>query len=135
MKYLHILPSLKLTYLCFVSSAPPVVVATPVPASTAPVAVLSSKSSNPFGEDDKPPAPRTGPLPPPPPGPPGQPNGKKKVMVKALYDHVAEAEDELSFNVGELIEVLATSDDGWWKGKCNGREGLFPVNYVDSNGI
>ncbi len=92
---------------------------------------MTSKSSNPF-EDEKPPAPRTGALPPPPPGPPP---AKKKVQVKALYDHVAEADDELTFNVGQLIEVVATSDDGWWKGKCNGKEGLFPVNYVDTNGI
>jgi hypothetical protein len=51
-------------------------------------------------------------------------------MVEALYDHEAEAEDELNFRTGEMVEVIETSEDGWWKGKCNGKVGLFPVNYV-----
>lgn len=113
-----------------VASAPP----------SAPPSMVYSKSpasSNPFGDDEEvKPQTRTGALPPPPPVPTAAaPGGKKKVMVKALYDHVAEADDELNFNFGDLIEVIATSDDGWWKGRCNGSEGLFPVNYVDTNGI
>lgn len=42
----------------------------------------------------------------------------------------AETEDELSFHAGDQIEVLETSDDGWWKGRVHGVVGLFPVNFV-----
>lgn len=51
-------------------------------------------------------------------------------MCLALYDHVADDEDELSFSAGEKIEVTEKCDGGWWKGKVRGAEGLFPVNYV-----
>ncbi len=44
-----------------------------------------------------------------------------------------EADDELPFKVGDVIEVIETSDDGWWTGRCHGREGLFPVNYVKTS--
>eukprot|EP00349_Pseudokeronopsis_sp_Brazil_P006004 CAMPEP_0202968046 /NCGR_PEP_ID=MMETSP1396-20130829/13158_1 /ASSEMBLY_ACC=CAM_ASM_000872 /TAXON_ID= /ORGANISM="Pseudokeronopsis sp., Strain Brazil" /LENGTH=448 /DNA_ID=CAMNT_0049693869 /DNA_START=1 /DNA_END=1347 /DNA_ORIENTATION=+ len=67
-------------------------------------------------------------VPPPPPPPPAASKGA--YMVEALYDAEAEAEDELSFKVGDMIEVLETSDDGWWKGRLGNKEGLFPVNYV-----
>jgi hypothetical protein len=42
----------------------------------------------------------------------------------------AEADDELNFKAGDIVEVIETSDDGWWKGKAHGKVGLFPVNYV-----
>ena len=51
-------------------------------------------------------------------------------MCLALYDHVADDDDELSFSAGEKIEVTEKCDGGWWKGKVRGAEGLFPVNYV-----
>jgi hypothetical protein len=68
---------------------------------------------------------------PPPPFVP-QPSQAQKVTVVALYDHDAEADDELSFGAGDIVEVLETSDDGWWKGRCKGKVGLFPVNYVQA---
>jgi hypothetical protein len=64
--------------------------------------------------------------PPPPPS-----SAKKPHIVVALYDVVADEPDELEFKVGDKVEVLETMDGGWWKGKCNGKEGLFPVSYVD----
>lgn len=67
----------------------------------------------------------------PPPPPPVVPT-PKKVTVVALYDLEAEADDELSFKAGDIVEVLESGDDGWWKGRCNGQVGLFPVNYVDA---
>ena len=32
--------------------------------------------------------------------------------------------------MGDVVEVLEMGDNGWWKGRCHGKEGLFPVNYV-----
>ncbi|NXP61248.1 MYO1F protein, partial [Chloropsis cyanopogon] len=38
--------------------------------------------------------------------------------------------DELSFNVGDVIDILMEDASGWWKGHLHGKEGLFPGNYV-----
>ena len=46
----------------------------------------------------------------------------------------ADADDELNFFQGDVVEVLETAEGGWWRGRCRGCEGLFPVNYVDVNG-
>ena len=27
--------------------------------------------------------------------------------------------------------VLIQVDEGWWRGECRGRVGLFPANYVE----
>jgi amphiphysin len=51
-------------------------------------------------------------------------------MVEALFDHDAEEEDELSFATGDWVEVIERPDGGWWRGRCHGKEGLFPSNYV-----
>lgn len=53
------------------------------------------------------------------------------LMVKALFDHEGEDEDELTFSTGDVIEVIDQSDEGWWRGRFNGAEGLFPANYVE----
>jgi amphiphysin len=52
--------------------------------------------------------------------------------VSALYDFDAQQPGDLSFRRGDLIEVLEKTDDrnGWWRGRCSGREGVFPGNYV-----
>lgn len=80
-------------------------------------------SGNPFGEAE--PAPPVAP-----PAPPAAKSGSN--MVEALYDHEAEEEDELSFSAGDFVEVIDKPDGGWWRGRFNGKEGLFPSNYVKS---
>jgi amphiphysin len=54
------------------------------------------------------------------------------VYATALYDFDAQQDGDLPIRVGERIEIVAkTADaDGWWRGRVNGREGLFPGNYV-----
>uniref|UniRef100_A0A8C8DPX1 Osteoclast-stimulating factor 1 n=1 Tax=Oryzias sinensis TaxID=183150 RepID=A0A8C8DPX1_9TELE len=51
-------------------------------------------------------------------------------MVRALYDFTAEEDDELGFCVGDVIEVMDRSDPSWWRGRLQGRTGLFPANYT-----
>ena len=58
---------------------------------------------------------------------------KKSRFVTALCDHDAEADDELTFKVGDTVEVLETGDGGWWSGRCNGMVGDFPVDFVDTS--
>lgn len=39
--------------------------------------------------------------------------------------------NDLSFSPGDIIEIVAEDNEDWWKGRINGREGLFPSNYVE----
>jgi len=46
-------------------------------------------------------------------------------------DYTAQREDELTITVGLKIQVLEKSDDGWWLGRADGRDGWFPANFVE----
>ena len=51
--------------------------------------------------------------------------------LRALYRYKARAADELTFEKGDIIVcIAAAAEEGWYKGVCNQRAGLFPVNYV-----
>lgn len=40
-------------------------------------------------------------------------------------------DDEISFDPDDIITNIEMIDDGWWRGLCKGRYGLFPANYVE----
>ncbi|NWI50395.1 HCLS1 protein, partial [Calyptomena viridis] len=48
----------------------------------------------------------------------------------ALYDYQGEGDDEISFDPDDTITHIEMVDEGWWRGQCHGRFGLFPANYV-----
>ncbi len=50
--------------------------------------------------------------------------------VIAAFDFEPQEEGELRLRKGDRIEVLDKSDPNWWRGRCNGMEGMFPVPYV-----
>lgn len=52
------------------------------------------------------------------------------LRATALYDYQAGAEDEISFDPDDEITHVETIDEGWWRGMCKGKYGLFPANYV-----
>ncbi|KAI0227941.1 Unconventional myosin-Ie [Lamellibrachia satsuma] len=50
---------------------------------------------------------------------------------RCLYAYDAQDTDELSFNEGDVIEVVREDASGWWLGRLRGRQGLFPENYIE----
>jgi len=59
-------------------------------------------------------------------------NGEPGVPVRALYDYQAGEQDELTFKIGDTFEKLEDKDEqGWCKGRKDGRVGLYPDNYVE----
>lgn len=54
--------------------------------------------------------------------------------VTALYDYAAQAEGDLSFRAGDVIEIVQRTQDEneWWTGKLQGKQGQFPGKDVPS---
>jgi len=53
----------------------------------------------------------------------------------AVYGYDARADDELSLQPGQPVELISTDagisgDEGWWTGKVANKLGVFPSNYV-----
>ncbi|KAH0833275.1 thioredoxin-like protein [Lanmaoa asiatica] len=55
-----------------------------------------------------------------------------KVEARAIWGWSSEDPNDLSFEVGETIEIITETNTDWWTG-CNrsGKQGLFPSNYVE----
>jgi len=51
----------------------------------------------------------------------------------ALYNFDAVEGGDLSFKKGQVITITQKTDktDDWWTGKVEGREGIFPANFVE----
>ncbi len=52
--------------------------------------------------------------------------------ARALYDNEPEDESELGFAVGDVLEIMAQDESGWWEARLNGRVGSIPANYVEA---
>uniref|UniRef100_W5KF34 Hematopoietic cell-specific Lyn substrate 1 n=2 Tax=Astyanax mexicanus TaxID=7994 RepID=W5KF34_ASTMX len=51
--------------------------------------------------------------------------------ARAIYDYEGGADDEISFMPDDIITNIEMVDEGWWKGTCHGRTGLFPSSFVE----
>uniref|UniRef100_A0A8C3B1N2 Hematopoietic cell-specific Lyn substrate 1 n=1 Tax=Cyclopterus lumpus TaxID=8103 RepID=A0A8C3B1N2_CYCLU len=56
--------------------------------------------------------------------------GERRRLIILSPPHPTEAEDEISFSPDDVITHIEMIDEGWWKGQCHGRIGLFPAAYV-----
>ncbi|XP_051510512.1 CD2-associated protein-like isoform X3 [Myxocyprinus asiaticus] len=58
--------------------------------------------------------------------------GKVKDYCKATFPYDATNQDELDLKEGDIIHVLSkdTGEPGWWRGEINGKQGVFPDNFV-----
>ena len=62
---------------------------------------------------------------------PPPPKKDEKPKVKALYNYVASAADELNLREGDIVTLIDKDASGWWEGEDKtGKRGLFPGNYV-----
>ena len=51
--------------------------------------------------------------------------------IYELFD-ILEDDNELTFDPGDTITNIQQVDEGWWTGVGpDGKEGLFPANYVE----
>ena len=52
--------------------------------------------------------------------------------VTALYDYEAQAEGDLSFIAGDVIEIISRTqnENEWWIGKVRGKQGQFPGWFI-----
>ncbi|CAH8447596.1 unnamed protein product [Schistosoma turkestanicum] len=59
-------------------------------------------------------------------------DGRPGVKVRALYEYIAQEKDEITLAVGDVFEKLDEPDEnGWCKGRKDGRVGFYPANYVE----
>ncbi|KAL4233124.1 SH3-domain kinase binding protein 1 [Mactra antiquata] len=58
-------------------------------------------------------------------------SGFKKKKAKVVFSYDPENDDELKLEVGEMLDVLKQEEEGWWEGINNGKQGMFPSNFVE----
>lgn len=58
-------------------------------------------------------------------------DNSKSRKCRAAFSYVQDHEDELNLNVGDIIEVIGEVEEGWWRGVLNGKQGVFPSNFVE----
>ncbi|XP_034257226.1 SH3 domain-containing protein 19 isoform X1 [Pantherophis guttatus] len=56
--------------------------------------------------------------------------GEAGQWCDALHDFTAETQEDLSFKKGDRILILEQLDSEWYRGRINGKEGIFPAVFV-----
>ena len=61
------------------------------------------------------------------------PAAPPKERCEALYDYDQQQPDELTFKVGNVMNIVSKDAGGsWWECELNGKKGWIPSNYVKS---
>lgn len=61
-----------------------------------------------------------------------EPRSARPSHVRALYDFEPDEPGELAFHRGDVIRVLDSVYEQWWRGELRHQVGIFPVNYVEA---
>ncbi|THH11011.1 hypothetical protein EW145_g925 [Phellinidium pouzarii] len=61
------------------------------------------------------------------------PASSRLPQARAIWGYNEDGQDpnDLSFKAGDVIEIVAETNDDWWTGKHKGKQGLFPTNHVE----
>uniref|UniRef100_A0A8C3B770 Hematopoietic cell-specific Lyn substrate 1 n=1 Tax=Cairina moschata TaxID=8855 RepID=A0A8C3B770_CAIMO len=54
----------------------------------------------------------------------------EEILPEASSQPCVDGDDEISFDPDDTITHIEMVDEGWWRGQCRGKVGLFPANYV-----
>nr|XP_046161993.1 NADPH oxidase organizer 1-like [Oncorhynchus gorbuscha] len=54
----------------------------------------------------------------------------ESVLYSAVRSYKATNRDEVSMDIGSVVEVLQKSDNGWWLIRYNGKSGFVPAMYL-----
>jgi len=57
-------------------------------------------------------------------------NNDSNKKHKVTFAYKADNNDELSLQIGDVVEFFKDIEEGWAEGKCNGKVGLYPTNFV-----
>ncbi|PKI84190.1 Hse1p [Malassezia vespertilionis] len=63
---------------------------------------------------------------------PVAPTQARPSYVRALYDFEPDEPGELAFSTGDVIRVLDSVYEQWWRGEARHEVGIFPANYVEA---
>eukprot|EP00124_Ichthyophonus_hoferi_P003643 Ihof_evm2s329 gene=Ihof_evmTU2s329 len=55
------------------------------------------------------------------------------VAYKALFNYTAQGPAELSFQQGDIVQIVGTAEDPWWRGELNGQSGMVYKEFLDHN--
>ena len=47
------------------------------------------------------------------------------------FSYTADNNDELSLQLNDTVEIIDEEEEGWFRGRLNGKEGVFPSNFVE----
>ncbi|XP_050503786.1 E3 ubiquitin-protein ligase SH3RF1 isoform X4 [Diabrotica virgifera virgifera] len=50
--------------------------------------------------------------------------------AKAMYDYTSKETGDLNFKRGDVIILKKRIDTNWYQGECGGKQGVFPLSYV-----
>ncbi|XP_074662201.1 nephrocystin-1-like isoform X2 [Tubulanus polymorphus] len=52
-------------------------------------------------------------------------------QFEAIVDYVAQQPEDLGFEVGDILTILSTREDGWWEAiNADGEKGMVPSTYL-----
>lgn len=51
--------------------------------------------------------------------------------ARAVYSYPASNSDELSFAEGDILDIVDTSEEEWWKAEQGGEIFMVPAGYLE----